>query len=256
MKSYSLKTLGLFSALENSNPLLPDLMKMVEVVQELLKSKQNEILFRNKTQERIAKLESDLKVSLKKVERLEDQVQDREKKLGELENQMSSTAGSLKSLPKKSKQEIPEKGKVSKVHVGNLFEVEAKKKDLEIAKLKETLKKTSALHKDKIESQTKYSRFEINNFYEGIEKDYNIFDSKKTEIYKAMIDESGELRNFIFQLYSQVHILLQNSRLKSKPEHLLTWSMLNKPFAYVRDEIQILFLSLFNELKCLLSPTN
>lgn len=88
-----------------------------------------------------------------------------------------------------------------------MFEHEIKKKDSEIAKLKDTLKKSNIVHKDKAECASKFSRFELNNFYDGLEKDFNILDAKKSELYRSMVEEATDMRKCIMSIVDDIDSL-------------------------------------------------
>lgn len=233
----------------------------LEVITELLRLRTGDAKARNKLKDRLAKAESDVSLLTSKIERMQDTLIDKEKKIGELENTIYTTNSAAKKMVTKTKAEVVEKQKIkaNKDTSSNLYEHELKKKDLEISKLKDTLKKSSLLHRDRIDSVTKYSRFELNNFYDGIEKDFNILDSKKTEIYKNMIDECNEMRIFIMDVYSDLLKTIKTAASTIKrhmniniPNTLNTTS-LNKPFAYCKDDIKSSFSTLYNDITYIIS---
>ena len=103
------------------------------------------------------------------------------------------------------------------------------------------------MHKDKIESFTKMSRFEINNFYDGMEKEFNILDSKKGGVLKRMSDENDSMRRTFLSLHTELKELAK----KAHGSDLMTpldESMLNKPFNYIEKDVQMSFLYLINEV--------
>lgn len=135
-----------------------------------------------------------------------------------------------------------------------LFEHEIKKKDAEIAKLKDTLKKSATIHKDKAECTTKYSRFELNNFYDGLEKDFNILDAKKSELYRNMVDEGTEMRQTIMMLINEVETLAKSvtrspSGVPKDALVAVNWQTINKPFSLVKDEVRMAFIHILNDIK-------
>jgi DNA repair exonuclease SbcCD ATPase subunit len=251
-----MKRIPTLHKLEPRDPLIPELLSIVDTIAELLKMRASDMKARSKLQERLAKAESDVSMVRKKTERLEDALKEKEKKIGELENAIHASNSHAKKALTKSKAEgfEKEKLKANKNMVSSLFDHELKKKDIEIAKLKDALKKSSLLHKDRIDTATKYSRFELNNFYDGIEKDFNILDSKKTEIYRNMIDECNEFRSFLVELYTSLINTVKASRRGSQADiqHTLNPNSLNKPFIHCREDVKISFVALYNDLRSLL----
>ena len=256
LASFAMKRIPALHGLDPRDPLIPELLSIVDTVAALLKQRTGDLKSRSKLQDRLAKAESDVSMLRKKTERLDDALREKEKKIGELENAVHASHSHAKKVLTKSKAEGFEKEKL-KAHkhlASSLFEHELKKKDIEIAKLKDALKKSSLLHKDRIDTATKYSRFELNNFYDGIEKDFNILDSKKTEIYKNMIDECNDFRAFLVELYTSLINTVKSSRRGSQADiqHTLNLTSLNKPFIHCRDDVKISFVALYNDVRSLL----
>jgi len=255
LKTQGLPQAGTFSTLDASSPYLRDLLLTFEAISELLRLNTQHSKVRSRLQDRVAKAESDLKISLTKVERLEDSIKDRDRKLGEMENNLHRVKGEAKAGGAKKKEEEVEnyKSKAAKGIAGNLLDHEIKKKDIEIAKLKDALKKSSLLHKDKIDQSTKFSRFELNNFYDGLEKDFNLLDSKKAEIYKGLIEESTVLRTITMNVYEQVLGLVGRLRGKDATGDglvpcRLTWTIINRPLVYSKEDVVLCFHQLLTEL--------
>ena len=256
LSAIAMKRIPRLDGLEPKHPLVPDLLALLDTISDLLKGRTADLKGRSKLQERLAKAESDVLLLRKKAERLEDALKEKEKKIGELENTLHTTNSHAKKAITKIKAEgfEKEKLKANKNLASTLYEHELKKKDIEISKLKDALKKSSLLHKDRIDTATKYSRFELNNFYDGIEKDFNILDSKKTEIYKNMIDECNEFRSFLVELYTSLINTVKSSRKGSQADilHTLNPASLNKPFIHCREDVKISFVALYNDVRSLL----
>ena len=269
LKSHSLPQIGTFASIDELNPFLDDLNATISSFVDVMKMQASNYKAKTKLEERVAKAESDYKMSLKKIERLEDNIKEREKRIGELENQMYRTKTDAKAAPKKPAPDDSDRPKVGKPTLASsMMDHEIKKKDNEIFKLKETLKKSTMLHKDKVDiSASKYQRFEINNFYEGVEREYNILDSRKMETYKKMLDECTDLRQTVMYAYEELRTLItaagQTLRTKglgmgspgASSSNRLTWQLLNKPYSTIVDDVKMLFLECFNDLKKMILNT-
>ena len=48
------------------------------------------------------------------------------------------------------------------------------------------------------------TRFEINNFYEGMEQEFNILDQKKNTVFDTMMYENRSLRKMLSSFYLKV----------------------------------------------------
>lgn len=245
---------GDYAELTSANPVLADLYATLGAMNELLALHTTYAKTKGRLQDRLAKSESDLDIAHKKIERLEDQLKIKEKKIGEQENNMHRLRGEKKNTSVKKKDDEVEnyKTKVTRGQAGNLYEHEIKKKDSEIAKLKDTLKRSSMLHKDKIEVSTKYSRFELNNFYDGMEKDFNLLDSKKREVYANLVEESSDMRHTILLLLTEVNnlqaaVLARHG--SNEPSAAFDPNQLSKPFGMVRDDIRMSCQSMINDIK-------
>lgn len=264
LKAYNMGQIGRFESLQDSDPLLQDLYTTFEALNELLKLRGNELKVRTKLKERIAKAESDCKNLDKKVSRMKDQLLDKDKKIGEMENLMYKNNNEAKKVINHNKVQLNSNKALKSI--SNLtsaqYEHELKKKDLEIHKLKETVKRSALLHKDKIDNNTRYSRFEVNNFYDGLEKDFNLLDARKAEIYNGFREEAGELRGVLYTVYEQLFTILERSAQKSLGngggpdrglDFLLKREIINKPVSQAKEEIHMCFLQLFNDVRRLIS---
>ena len=237
---------------------------------------------RAKLQERLGKAENDCKNLAKKYERAEEKIREKDKKIGEIENNllkikdMNKSAAAIKKPgvvgPLISSAVVEDNSKTKlKAQGAGLFEHEIKKKDLEIYKLKDAVKRSIILQKDKVDinAGSKFSRFEVNNFYDGLEKDFNLLDSRKTIVYKLMVDEGSELREILMSMFddlanishqlsnqkdvsikaltSQLHV-----RQQLNPSSKLTWDTLNQPLHSVKAEVKRCITDRLNELRKLL----
>ena len=226
-----------------------DILFTLELILKLLKAKQKNVDWRKKNEDKFAKLRSDLKNSRSKIERQNENIKDLKKKIGGLENQLSQTKSKLKTTKNKITNNRNEKKQLhsKKVFSKRLFEHDLRKKDKEIAKLKELMKKSSLMHKDKIESFTRMNRFEINNFYDGMEKEFNILDSRKGGVLKKMSDENDSMRRTFLKLYSELQGLAKKAQ-GANLVTLLDQSMLNKPFNSIEKDVEMSFLYLISEV--------
>ena len=193
-----------------------------------------------------------------KVERLEELIKVKDKKIGEVENLLHKTKGETKTSVVRKKEDESESSKYKsiKTQATFMYEHEIKKKDAEIAKLKDTLKKSNLVHKDKAECASKFGRFELNNFYDGLEKDFNILDGKKSEIYRNMVEEATDMRRCIMSLVDDIDALAKSlgkaaglQKRAAGDGIQLSWQTLNKPFAVVKEEVRMIVLQLVNEIK-------
>lgn len=218
---------------------MPDLSKTLEAVGSLLRIQSTATKSRQRLEERLAKAESNYSMSITKIEKLEDSLREKEKEIGRLENTMLRERAILKEGHSKKKTEdiVKEKGKAVKQMADKQFEHEIKKKDLEIAKLKDTLKKSAMMAKDRIETDVKWSKYEINNFYNGLENDFNMLDSKKTEVYRGHLEESTLLREIAMQFYSDLKSTILDMFPRVEINSHLAWSILNKPMILVKDSV-------------------
>lgn len=239
LKTQSLPQLAQFEGLDNNNAFLTDLNTTLDAVSKLLRIQTNASKTRQRLEERLAKAESNYSMSLTKIEKLEDSIREKEKTIGKLENSMHRERAMLKDehLKKRTEEVAKEKGKAVKQLADKQYEHEIKKKDLEIAKLKDTLKKSAMSSKDKIEADAKWSKYEINNFYNGLESDFNMLDSKKTEIYRSHVEESTLLREIVMQFYSDLKDTLLDLFPRVEINSHLAWSILNKPMKIVKDSV-------------------
>lgn len=194
-------------------------------------------------QERLAKAESNYKMSLTKIENLEDSLKVKDKKIGEIENQLHRELAVMKQeKSKKRADEIAkEKGKSNKGAADKQYEIELKKKDLEIFKLKEALKRSSGSGKEKAEADQRWLKFEVNNFYDGLENDFNLLDGKKSEVYRNLGEEAAELRNLIMNFYSGAKSAIRSAFSGVVFSHSLTWPLLNKPIAFSHRQIEVCY---------------
>lgn len=64
------------------------------------------------------------------------------------------------------------------------------------------------MHKDKIESYTKMSRFEISNFYDGMEEEFNILDQSKNSVFDGLMTENKALRQVLMTAFGQFEGLI------------------------------------------------
>lgn len=153
-----------------------------------------------------------------------------------------------KQTSKFSKNKTPVKSKAGKGASGgsnfskNLFANELRKKDKEIHKLKELLKKSSLMHKDKIESYTKMSRFEINNFYDGMEDEFNILDQKKNSVFDGLMVENKSLRQVLMTAYGELQSLSNAggawNRNQADGPDPMPQNFFNKPFHLVERDVE------------------
>lgn len=193
-------------------------------------------------------MKSDLNTSRSKVERLKSQINSLNKQIGRLENDLSTARGKIKSTRSKISNTKTEKERLknSKKFSKKLFQNELRKKENEISKLKELLKKSSLMHRDKIESFTKHSRFEINNFYDGMEKEFNILDNKKGSIFERMARENNVMRKMFLSVYQEGIKMAQKYSLKV--QETVNEEVLSKPFKNVSKDVEVAFLYLFGEI--------
>lgn len=247
MKNYAMQPL--FEKLYLSSEIKPiHVNKILDLILKLLKDKQKNSAWRKKNEEKYAKMKSDLNNSRSKVDRLKSQIKDLNKNIGRLENDLSVARGKIRNERSKitNTQTEKEKLKSRKIYSKKLFQHELRKKDNEIAKLKDLLKKSSLMHKDKIESYTRQSRFEINSFYDGTEKEFNILDSKKGGVIEKMVNENNSMRQMFMIIYSEGVKVAQRYRLRV--EETLSPQVLNKPFSSISKDVEVAFLYLFGEI--------
>ena len=303
LESYSLRAFGEFGSLsqlrtlldsKSTNPtsslsfaqvgeiydlLLQDVSKATESVTQVLKMYQTLGNTKSRLQERLGKAENDYKNICKKYERAEEKLLEKDKKIGEIENNLLKIRDMNKgpSIKKPTNPTgfcsnvIPTEDNKSKLKAQAtlLFDHEIKKKDLEIYKLKDAVKRSIILQKDKAEvpAQSKFSRFEVNNFYDGLEKDFNLLDSRKSVVYKLMVDEGSDLRELVMLLFDDLvnishHLiqhkdvsaraLLNNSSIRAhSPAGVgkLTWETLNQPLSSVKLEVKRSIYERLNELR-------
>lgn len=251
LKSQSLPQLADFANLTESSPLLSDLSKTFDAVTSLLRLQSTAVKTRQRLEDRVAKAESNYAMSLTKIESLQDAVRDKEKTIGRLENCMHRERNLMKEgVGKKKTEEVnKEKFKNAKMMADKQFEHEIKKKDVEIAKLKDALRKSAMSFKDKIDSEAKWSKYEVNNFYNGLETDFNMLDSKKTEIYRSQVEESTLLREVAMQFYTDLKETVMELFPKVEVHSHLAWSILNKPMVLVKDTVLKCHKDLVNILK-------
>lgn len=101
--------------MDTACPFLVDLNSTFDAMTELLRLHSTSAKTRGKLQDRVAKAESDLKITLKKLERLEDRLKSKDKKIGEVENQMHRMKGESKTTVVKKKEEDVEILKVKSI---------------------------------------------------------------------------------------------------------------------------------------------
>lgn len=261
--------------------LLRDISQATEATLQVLKLYGTAGQTRTKLQERLGKTENDYKNLAKKCERAEEKIREKDKKIGEIENNLLKIKDMNKSAATAKKPGVPgplvsgaviedQKTKI-KTQGAGLFEHEIKKKDLEIYKLKDAVKRSIILQKDKVDinAGSKFSRFEVNNFYDGLEKDFNLLDSRKTIVYKLMVDESSELREILMSMFDDLanisHQLANQKdisikaltsqlqiRQQQNPSSKLTWDTLNQPLHSVKAEVKRCISDRLNELRKLL----
>lgn len=261
--------------------LLRDISQATDAALQVLKLYGTAGQTRSKLQERLGKAENDYKNLAKKYERAEEKIREKDKKIGEIENNLLKIKDMNKAVTGKkpgisgplissASTEDNSKTKIKSQGAG-LFEHEIKKKDLEIYKLKDAVKRSIILQKDKVDinAGSKFSRFEVNNFYDGLEKDFNLLDSRKTIVYKLMVDEGSELRELVMTMFddlanishqlanqkevsikaltSQLHV-----RQQQNPSSKLSWDTLNQPLHSVKAEVKRCITDRLNELRKML----
>jgi hypothetical protein len=273
------------------NVMLADVSKAMEAVTQVLKLYQSLANSKSKLQDRLGKTENDYKNLSKKYERAEEKLLEKDKKIGEIENNLlkikdqnkqggvkkgiagygsqNSYQQNLQNQPISSGQYSTDDQKAKlKNQAAGLFEHEIKKKDLEIFKLKDAVKKSIILQKDRIEitAGSKFNRFEVNNFYDGLEKDFNLLDSRKSVVYKMMADEGSDLRELVMMTFDDLanisHHLVNNkdtsvraltnpahSRQPQVPTSRLSWEVLNQPLSIGKLEVKRCITDKLNEVR-------
>jgi hypothetical protein len=271
--------------------MLADVSKVADAVTQVLKLYQSLGNSKSKLQERLGKTENDYKNLSKKFERAEEKILEKDKKLGEIENNLLkikdqnkqggvkkgvSSYGSQNSHQQYVQNQPAGLGQFGwddqktklKSQAAGLYEHEIKKKDLEIFKLKDAVKKSIILQKDKIEisAGSKFNRFEVNNFYDGLEKDFNLLDSRKNVVYKMMVDEGSDLRDLVMMTFDDLanisHHLNNNkdasiraltnsgnSRQPQTPISKLSWEILNQPLNAGKLEVKRCLTDKLNEVR-------
>lgn len=135
---------------------------------------------------------------------------------------------------------------------------------MEIAKLKDMIKKGALMHKDTVESYAQMTRFEINNFYDGMEQEFNILDQKKNTVFDSIIYENRSLRKILPEFYQRVFALAKEisgilqSKKKLRPGEGFSLPQLpaaafNKPMNLVEKDIEESISLLVNEIWGLVS---
>ena len=234
-----MKQLASFGGLSSTDAALPDLDVTFDAIASLLKLYNNSHKQRSRMTDRLAKAESNYEISITKIEKLTDELQAKDKKIGEIENSMHRELAIAKERGRKGRTEeiAKEKSRVAKGATEKHFEAEIKKKDIEIAKLKDALKRSALTQRDKSDAESKWSKFEVNSFYNGLENDFNMLDTKKSEIYRGHAEESSDLRHIVMDLYNELRDAVKEVVPGSTFNSTLTWSLLNKPMTFAKDNV-------------------
>lgn len=159
---------------------------------------------RSKQEERVAKINSDLKTFQKKCELKDKELLNKDKELGKLENKISLESSKLKdktsqAYSKSSKNQLLEK---TSNYSKSLLENETRKKDIEIKKLKDLVKRTNMLSKDKMEViNNNMNHYDQRNFYDGAENDVNALMSKDQMTINYLLDENHLIRDTTLKFY-------------------------------------------------------
>lgn len=201
--------------------------------------------------DRLAKAESNYEMSLTKIEKLTDELQAKDKRIGEIENSMHRELALARERGRKGKAEeaAKDKNKVVRGATDKQFEAEIKKKDLEIAKLKDALKRSTGTQRDKSEADAKWSKFEVNSFYNGLENDFNMLDSKKSEIYRGHTEEASELRTIIMEFYTELRTAIKEIVPGCSFDSNLSWSLLSKPMTFAKSGVMNCCRDLIQQLR-------
>ena len=102
------------------------------------------------------------------------------------------------------------------------------------------------------------TRFEINNFYDGTEQEFNILDQKKNTVFDLMMYENRSLRRILSAFYQNIFTLAQQifESFKGKKTERFMFpqipaSAFSKPINLVEKDIEENAGLLIEELKLL-----
>lgn len=218
---------------------------------DLLRSKDNDMKVRGKQEERMAKINSDLKTYIKKCELKEKELLKKDKELGQLENKITMESSKLKDRTSQLNTRTNTNKVLDKTtnYSKSLLENETRKKDIEIKKLKDLVKKTNMLSKDKMEvANNNLDQYDLRNFYDGQENDVNNIMSKDQMTINYLLEENHLIRDTTLKFYEIAFKALQRNSPPPYPM-MLNSSLFQKPFEHIYEEVEMAFLAVINQMQ-------